>query len=264
MAEVTIKIKLEDWLNYLEGRVNLDIYIYGGNGEKVVTLLPKIKELEIMDHTNAQALTNIDRLLTLLQKRLLQDINIFDIRGVDCSGLAIYYLLKKKIITSDMTANGLYKLTKENGKEIPLEDVRAGDYLFDGSDSKKWHVGYAVSEKYAIESKDHDSGVVKTVIANRPWKYAVRPNWYEGVEPEPTKPVLTRELMLENPMMRGDDVEDAQTLLTGKGYDCGTPDGVFGKKTDKAVRTFQNDKGLTVDGIIGKITAKKLGFIWKG
>ena len=35
-------------------------------------------------------------------------------------------------------------------------------------------------------------------------------------------------------------------------------DGSFGGKTDKAVRKFQNDKGLTVDGKVGKNTRNAL------
>ena len=44
----------------------------------------------------------------------------------------------------------------------------------------------------------------------------------------------------------------------------GEADGVFGKKTDIAVRNFQSDKGLIVDGIVGKYTAESLGFDWEG
>jgi peptidoglycan hydrolase-like protein with peptidoglycan-binding domain len=44
--------------------------------------------------------------------------------------------------------------------------------------------------------------------------------------------------------------------LIQKGYDCGSfgADGQFGTATEKAVRAFQKDHGLTVDGVIGKNT----------
>lgn len=57
---------------------------------------------------------------------------------------------------------------------------------------------------------------------------------------------------------RGEAVKDAQRLLNAKGYDCGAVDGIFGKKTDAAVRLFQNANGLIVDGIIGEKTWKAL------
>ena len=185
-----VLIKLDGWIGYLESRIGVDVYVYAANGETIITLMPKICELEKIDHTEKQAFTNTDRVLTLLQKRLLRGIDIFTIRGEDCSGLAVKYLLEMGIISSDKTANGLYEYTKKHGKEISLNDVRAGDYLFEGTPTRKTHVGYAVSSIYAVESKNHDEGVVKTVISERNWKYATRPDWYEDpIPPTPTQPV---------------------------------------------------------------------------
>ncbi|QRN97395.1 peptidoglycan-binding protein [Archangium violaceum] len=50
---------------------------------------------------------------------------------------------------------------------------------------------------------------------------------------------------------RGPDVRELQTLLNGKGFDCGTVDGVFGPKTQAAVEAFQRAEKITVDGIAG-------------
>jgi len=256
------QVYLKDWDDYLYDGVNRDIYIYGGNGECVVDLLPKMKEKESVNHTQKEAFTNTQRALTLLNKRLKAGIDIFTIRGVDCSGEAIPFLRSHGIIDEDMTANALYNFTKKNGKEIKLSEVRNGDYLFEGNKDNKWHIGYAVSETRAIESQDHDKGVVETVIANRKWKYATRPNWYI-IEPE--KPVLTRELKLTDPCMRGEDVREAQLLLIAHGYNPGKVDGVFGKNTEIASKNFKSDNGLKHDtGTIGKKTAEKLGFIWEG
>lgn len=252
------KVKLDDWIKYLESRVDIDLYVWGANGEDLVTLLPQLCKKE-------KTLNDVNRTLTLLQKRLLDNINIFQIHCEDCSGLSVRYLLEHKVIPYDMTANGIYKyITQEgHGKQIPLSEVKAGDYVFKGSDSDKTHIGYAIDSNYAIESQDHDVGVVITKISDRPWKYVARPNWYSD-EPEPKKPILDRELYLTNPYMRGDDVEDAQMLLTTKKYNPGSIDGIFGKKTEIATKNFQSDNNLTVDGIIGKRTAVKLGFEWVG
>lgn len=58
----------------------------------------------------------------------------------------------------------------------------------------------------------------------------------------------------------GEDVKALQILLIGRGYDCGSygSDGDFGSATDKAVRAYQKDKGLTVDGVAGKDTMSGL------
>ena len=56
----------------------------------------------------------------------------------------------------------------------------------------------------------------------------------------------------------GDDVRAAQHLLKTKfGYDLNV-DGIFGPKTDAAVKDFQSAHHLTVDGIIGPMTWQSL------
>ena len=250
MAKATIK--LDDWLDYLKSRVGIDVYVWGGNGEKLVNLLNKLCEMEKSEN-------DVDRVLTLLQKRLLTGVDIFQIRGEDCSGLAVKYLLEKGIIKDDTTANGFYNLTK--GNPVKLDMVQAGDFLFQGSDSNKWHIGYAISDKYAIECQNHDVGVVQTKISDRGWKYATRPTWY-SVE----QPILKRELYLTDPLMEGNDVRDCQKLLIDKGYKPGKTDGVYGQKTFDAVKSFQIDEDLGIKrlGTVGKKTATALGFIWEG
>ena len=57
---------------------------------------------------------------------------------------------------------------------------------------------------------------------------------------------------------QGDLVQILQGLLIGNGYDTGGFDGDFGTQTDKAVRNFQSDNGLCVDGVAGKATFEEL------
>ena len=56
----------------------------------------------------------------------------------------------------------------------------------------------------------------------------------------------------------GDDVIELQARLQWVGYYNGKIDGIFGWGTYWALRNFQNDFGLTVDGIAGKTTKSKL------
>jgi lysozyme len=67
-----------------------------------------------------------------------------------------------------------------------------------------------------------------------------------------------RVLKLTDPMMQGEDVRQVQEALKTAGINI-EPDGFFGNDTDKAVRQFQQQKGLTVDGIVGAQTRKQLG-----
>ena len=58
----------------------------------------------------------------------------------------------------------------------------------------------------------------------------------------------------------GEAVKTMQTMLIACGYSCGATgaDGDFGNNTLAAVKAFQKDKGLTVDGIYGPATKTAL------
>jgi N-acetylmuramoyl-L-alanine amidase len=49
-------------------------------------------------------------------------------------------------------------------------------------------------------------------------------------------------------LMRGDDVSNLQQRLIQLGFNCGKIDGVFGSKTEVAVKEFQKSVGVFVDG----------------
>ena len=64
-----------------------------------------------------------------------------------------------------------------------------------------------------------------------------------------------RSLYLHNlDLMRGDDVAALQTRLTEMGFDCGRVDGIYGPRTELAVKEFQKSVGATVDGKCGPAT----------
>jgi N-acetylmuramoyl-L-alanine amidase len=68
------------------------------------------------------------------------------------------------------------------------------------------------------------------------------------------------ELPLLTLNMKNDTVKALQTLLIGYGYSCGKAgaDGDFGNSTYKALKNFQKDKGLSIDGCCGAKTWSKL------
>ena len=64
-----------------------------------------------------------------------------------------------------------------------------------------------------------------------------------------------RSLNLQSsPMMRGDDVAALQARLTEMGINAGRVDGIFGLRTESAVKEFQQSVGIKVDGKCGPAT----------
>ena len=58
---------------------------------------------------------------------------------------------------------------------------------------------------------------------------------------------------------RGDEVVQIQQKLKDMGYYQGTVDGMYGYQTMNAVKEFQSDNSLSVDGIAGTQTLQALG-----
>ena len=66
---------------------------------------------------------------------------------------------------------------------------------------------------------------------------------------------------LKLPLKKGDkgtEVKEVQNALKNLGYAVGKADGVFGQKTQDAVKFFQARNGMTVDGKVGQRTLDRL------
>ena len=57
---------------------------------------------------------------------------------------------------------------------------------------------------------------------------------------------------------RGPRVREVQSILKQIGYYKGVVDGIYGPQTEAAVKNFQRNMALTVDGIVGENTYKAL------
>jgi lysozyme len=98
----------------------------------------------------------------------------------------------------------------------------------------------------------------RALFLGKPWQSFLT---YEGTGEEIIDETISetpRTLKLTEPMMQGEDVRQVQEALKTAGINI-EPDGFFGKDTDKAVRQFQQQKGITVDGIVGAQTRQILG-----
>jgi len=102
--------------------------------------------------------------------------------------------------------------------------------------SEPWHWRYVAGDNVPAEVAAFHAPAGVTLPPTRP----------APAPAAPASPVLRRGA-------RGAAVKDAQRLLTRAGFPC-SADGIFGPKTDAAVRAFQRARKLTVDGIVGRHT----------
>lgn len=155
----------------------------------------------------------------------------------------------------DKSANSMFSYAKGKGcawgtmdslPEVPGIALRS-----DG------HVGVYVGGGYAVEERGFNYGCVKTRVKDRKWTH-----WYylpfidygEGgsVKPPQTEYALGSRLLRKG--TEGNDVKQLQEYLLRLGYSLPKygADGDFGAETEAAVRAFQEDERLEVDGKYGE------------
>lgn len=104
---------------------------------------------------------------------------------------------------------------------------------------------------------------IRTEIIKKPSEADDEIDILGGFIPGQTKKVKADLEELErtiNRGMRGDDVKKLQERLKQLGYDIGETgvDGIYGPKTQAALKKFQEDYGLAIDGIYGKLSHAKM------
>lgn len=150
---------------------------------------------------------------------------------------------------------------------IPVKYRVPGAAIFWGDTASSiHHVAYlykpVVSDKpegdwYIIEARGVMYGVVMTKLYERKpnfWGWMTKYFDYDNSESSP-EPSPTFHPLLRNGS-ENDAVKTLQTYLIELGYDCGRwgADGDFGDATELAVKKFQKDNGLEVDGVVGENT----------
>ena len=154
----------------------------------------------------------------------------------------------------DKSANGMFAYAKTKKlKHGPISTIPEIPGL---AVRKDGHVGYYIGNGKVVEAQSFAKGIIITNLKDRPWT-----DWYEfpGIryiieDPKPTPDLLQFG-------SKGENVKVLQQKLKDLGYDIGRTgiDGKFGLKTAAAVKAFQKDRNLKVDGIVGKATWTALG-----
>jgi peptidoglycan hydrolase-like protein with peptidoglycan-binding domain len=185
---------------------------------------------------------------------------------VDCSGLVIEAYRSKIQNYGDKSANTIYSKTVSNGDIKTIPEIPGLCVWRSG------HIGVYIGNKNVIEAGGTNNGVVVSKVnapaTDKPWT-----RWgkmadvdYSSVITPPAEEApsfwLGRHLKVTSPYIKGDDVAQVQEALLEKGFSPGKIDGIYGPKTEKAVREFQTQAKITVDGIVGKDTTKALLGSW--
>ena len=182
--------------------------------------------------------------------------NALDIIPAECSCLRMLDLLKKK---------GIWE---ESDDHIPAP----GDLIFyDWQDDGKGdnignpdHVG--IVEKVSGDTIILIEGNYQNSVMRRHIRIGARyirgfgvPKYAEeeAVE-EKEQEGYTMTMRNLSSGCKGEDVKALQILLNGRGYSCGTADGDFGSKTEKAVKRYQTAEKLVADGVVGPQTMSRI------
>lgn len=176
-------------------------------------------------------------------------------RVADCSGLFVwaYRELGEKIYHGSNTIFNDY--TDKTGALYGEVEILPGTAVFQVSKGRRTHIGLYVGDGAVIEARGTKTGVIESDLSEWDEWGTLKAVDYSGVEPEV--------VMIDTikAMRRGDSgltVKWLQELLLAAGHDLGAADGVYGQKTEAAVRAFQRASGLDVDGIAGKMTLAAL------
>ena len=131
--------------------------------------------------------------------------------------------------------------------------------VFQYNRGKYQHTGLHIGGGVIIHCAYNDAGVQYGNISDTAWThYAIPAGLYTAEEIAAAGKAADNVVFTLRSGSKGDDVVKLQTALNALGYDCGEADGIFGAKTEAAVRNFQRDHSLTVDGIAGKATQAAL------
>ena len=191
-------------------------------------------------------------------------------RVADCSGLFSWAFkqLGGTIYHGSDTMYRKYCVNKgelSKGKRTDRGTLKPGTAVFVWNGSSYSHVGLYAGNGIVIEAMSTLKGVTTTKVTAGKWTHWGEVTGVDYAGDNAELRMQNAELNAENRLTirrgsKGETVAEMQGILERLGYDLGScgVDGDFGRMTEKAVKAFQKDHGLTVDGICGPKTWKEL------
>ena len=178
-------------------------------------------------------------------------------RAFDCRGFTYWVLLQVygwKLMGAGATSQWNTAANWKAKGEIGTMPQNTLCCLFVQKSGKMQHTGFGLNN----ETVECSNGVQHFTSRNKKWTHWAVPACIDGeVTPTPTP---TPTPSGQHPTLRkgskGADVVELQELLLKAGYALPKygADGSFGNETLTAVKAFQRDNGLSVDGVVGAKT----------
>lgn len=130
-------------------------------------------------------------------------------------------------------------------------------------DGKKHHTGNYTGDGWVVHAKGHDYGVVRERLESvKLTHYGIPAGLYSieelraaGIDVEPWENLPTFRRGSKGKLVKS--VQEYLNREIGSGL---TTDGIYGAKTEEAVKNFQKSRGLAQDGVIGPKTWAALGY----
>lgn len=182
----------------------------------------------------------------------------------DCSGLFRWAFNQYKVYIAH-GSNTIFrsyctKTGKLNaGKRTDGQTLKPGTavFVYKSAGNNYSHIGLYIGGGKVIEAQGTQAGVCVSNIAASKWTWwgELKNVSYEA-ENDTGFPAESTWRATIRKGSKGKEVIEAQTMLYKLGYDLGSYgiDGDFGSATQKAVKEFQSDHKLAVDGVIGPLT----------
>ncbi len=163
--------------------------------------------------------------------------------------IATYHLLlnKKNPLNKQVMARfdrGLAKLKQQGTYDLYLAASKKGKYSKDYVPEPEEKI-----TKPELEKKPAEPETVEVPSV---------PKMDQAVLMELIKKHRKRMLLLEG--SKGQEVEELQNALKNKGFYDGPIDGNFNANLTEVVKKFQKSVGISVDGVVGPITRKYIGY----
>ena len=235
-------------------------YVYGTWGKAVCSKKLRIKYANYRKSQKAITYARCQQLRDSDKKTSCDGCKYKGLLAFDCRGFVHWLLalvgieISGQSVATQWSGKGNWA---EKGDIAAMPDLVCAVFIKSGGSWK--HVGMHLGGGRI----DHCSGEVKEdhVGGQRKWThYAIPAGLYSAEEIKRAHEERGTFMRILKKGMQGEDVKAMQEMLIQLGYDLGPKgaDGIFGDKTQGAVKAFQYANGIQFDGIAGTNTLELL------